>query len=143
MEWIGLFNNRPETGAGGYLISGGANGGSISDILLGFSGWLLGMIDGAYGHLAGSAWFSNTLKYAQRMLDLSKKVGFFGLLAGIGIIIYDQGFTWNALGAASVGLLAFALTVAAVGAIAAVTGVIAGAILGGIAAALLDTLEYC
>lgn len=95
------------------------------------------MVDGAYGHLAGSAWFSNTLKYAQRMLSYSTKVGYFGLLAGIGLIFYNQGLSWNSVGAAAVGLLAFAATMAAVAFIAGGTGVIAGAILGGIAAATI------
>lgn len=125
----------PETGAGGYLISGGANGGSISDILMGFSGWLLGMIDGAFGHLAGSAWFSSSLKYTQRMLALSTRVGYFGLILGVGSVFYNEGLTWDAVGAASVAILAFALTAVAVAALAVVTGAIAGAILGGFAAA--------
>ena len=69
--WVGsgYLVIDPETGASAYLISGGSNGGSISDILNGFSGWLLGMVDGGYGHLSesnfGKALFSNNLKYLQ------------------------------------------------------------------------------
>jgi len=138
--WVGsgYLVIDPETGAGAYLISGGNNGGSISDILNGFSGWLLGMVDGGYGHLNesnfGKALFSNGLKYIQKMLNLSTKVGYFGLFAGIVSAFASNGLSSKSVGIASVGILAFALTAIAVTAIAGATGVVSGIIAGGAAA---------
>lgn len=133
----------PSTGAGGYLISGGANGGSIANDLLGFVGWLLGMVDGAYGHLSvdsfGRAIFSERLKSIQRALKASAVLGYIAL--GLSIFLaFENGFTWDAVGTASISILAFVITLKVVTLIALATGPILGAILGGLAVIAITAL---
>lgn len=134
----------PATGAGAYLISGGANGGSLIDIALGFLSWVLGMIDGGYGHWSedriGRAIFSDKLKNAQRLLKISKFFGYIGLLLGIVTPFLSRGLTWEAAGIALINVLAFFLTVWVVSLIALATGIVGGFILGGLAAIAIAVL---
>lgn len=133
----------PETGAGAYLISGGANGGSIFDALLGFVGWILGMIDGAYGHWSasrtGKIIFSKIIKNAQRALKASLILGLIALTLSV-VSIFRDGFSWNAVGAAAISILAFALTAFLISIVASFTGIIGGAILGGLIAVAINSL---
>ncbi len=138
---MGYIILDPETGAGAYKISSGANGGSLSDAFNTLAVTLLGLVDGFLAHIGklGDIWFSEGLKHAKNLLRASLLAGILALFATAASILSSGTLGWNELGKASVALFAFAATTYIIGLIAAVAlapilaGVLGAIVAGSIA----------
>lgn len=127
----------PETGAGGYLISGGKNGGGLVDDILAGVAFLLGWVDGRLEYLSKvePVWFSENLKYLKSLAKSSAYAGVVALLAGIVNVVNSGATGWDLYGPIIINIVAFVSTMLLVAAVAAATGPFIGAILGAAIAA--------
>jgi transglutaminase-like putative cysteine protease len=113
----------PTTGAGAYMIGGGADGSSFnSDYSLLIANLALAFSDTASDVPGGRPWFSDALKAKWVLSQISKVVGFVGLAASVFLVLINDSLSpIQKLAQVSTSLLSFGLISMAVGAIASAT----------------------
>ncbi|QZA80713.1 transglutaminase-like domain-containing protein [Deefgea piscis] len=124
---VGYIIFDPETGSGAYKISGGANGGSIPDIMNGISSAALAVSDNlSSGSLDYRILFSDSVIYQQTLARASSLVGWAGLFIQTGLILSDESLSIDQIiGQISINVLANMITAYLIGSLVA-AGLIGG-----------------